>query len=84
MQRKDRKSYARANGLLEYALPQRGRRSPAAGEEDRKPRGNKGRPRVGKNQCAYCKEEGHWVKACPRKAARGHTKVWKQRDMDSD
>lgn len=59
-------------------------RRPAAGEEDRKPRGNKGRPRVGKNQCAYCKEEGHWVKACPRKAARGHTKVWKQQDMDSD
>lgn len=48
----------------------------AAGEEDRKPKG--------KNQCAYCKEEGHWVKACPRKAARRNTKVWKQRDLDSD
>lgn len=56
----------------------------AAGEEDRKWKGNKGRPRVGKNQCVYCKEEGHWVKACPRKAARRNTKVWKQQDMDSN
>lgn len=22
---------------------------------------------LGKNQCAYCKEQGHWVKDCPKK-----------------
>ena len=25
------------------------------------------RPALGKNQCAYCKEEGHWSKECPKK-----------------
>ena len=25
------------------------------------------RPVLGKNQCAYCKEEGHWAKECPKK-----------------
>ncbi|XP_021104403.1 uncharacterized protein LOC106007844 [Heterocephalus glaber] len=25
------------------------------------------RPRSGKNQCAYCKEEGHWARECPKK-----------------
>ena len=24
-------------------------------------------PALGKNQCAYCKEEGHWAKKCPKK-----------------
>uniref|UniRef100_UPI0040385EEF uncharacterized protein LOC143404514 n=1 Tax=Callospermophilus lateralis TaxID=76772 RepID=UPI0040385EEF len=26
-----------------------------------------GRPRVDRDQCAYCKERGHWVKDCPKK-----------------
>ena len=25
------------------------------------------RPALGKNQCAYCKEKGHWAKECPKK-----------------
>lgn len=31
------------------------------------------RPPLGRNQCAYCKEEGHWKKDClkrPRAGAR--------------
>ncbi|XP_055280194.1 uncharacterized protein LOC129554897 [Moschus berezovskii] len=29
--------------------------------------GDKKGPRVEKDQCAYCKEKGHWVKDCPRR-----------------
>ncbi|VTJ78515.1 Hypothetical predicted protein [Marmota monax] len=25
------------------------------------------RPRVDRDQCAYCKEKGHWVKDCPKR-----------------
>lgn len=54
---------------------------PMAGEKHQKLRGSKERPWLGKNQCVYCKEEGHWAKGCPRKAARGSTKV--QWDIDT-
>lgn len=27
--------------------------------------------RLGRNQCAYCKEEGHWRNECPRRPVRG-------------
>lgn len=26
-----------------------------------------GRPSLGRNQCAYCKEEGHWKNECPKR-----------------
>lgn len=29
--------------------------------------GDKRKPRVERDQCAYCKERGHWVKDCPKK-----------------
>ncbi|XP_029423341.1 uncharacterized protein LOC115071729 [Nannospalax galili] len=29
--------------------------------------GDKRRPRVDKDQCAYCKERGHWARECPKK-----------------
>lgn len=32
---------------------------------DRK--GEQRRPRVDRDQCAYCKEKGHWVKDCPKR-----------------
>nr|YP_009109699.1 p10 protein [Baboon endogenous virus strain M7] len=25
------------------------------------------RPKVDKDQCAYCKERGHWIKDCPKR-----------------
>lgn len=28
--------------------------------------GDKRRPRVERDQCAYCKEKGHWVKDYPK------------------
>lgn len=33
---------------------------------ERRPK-NQSRQPMGKNQCAYCKEEGHWVRDCPKK-----------------
>jgi hypothetical protein len=43
-------------------------------EGDRKTGGQKGGPNrreqrnpLGKNQCTYCKEEGHWKNECPNK-----------------
>lgn len=29
--------------------------------------GDKRKPRVDRDQCAYCKEKGHWIKDCPNK-----------------
>ena len=29
--------------------------------------GDNRRPRVDRDQCAYCKERGHWVKDCPKR-----------------
>lgn len=29
--------------------------------------GRGGRSPLGPNQCAYCKEEGHWARECPKK-----------------
>lgn len=29
--------------------------------------GDRRRPPLDKDQCAYCKEKGHWAKECPKK-----------------
>ena len=37
-----------------------------------KPKPNpQGKPKLGRNQRAYCKQEGHWVKDCPKKFKQG-------------
>nr|XP_051684065.1 uncharacterized protein LOC127485291 [Oryctolagus cuniculus] len=36
------------------------------GRQDRD-QGDKRRPRVERDQCAYCKERGHWARDCPNK-----------------
>lgn len=38
----------------------------------RKPRNSEGLPRqpLDKDQCAYCKEKGHWTRDCPKKKPR--------------
>lgn len=33
---------------------------------NRRAPGARSRPSLGSNQCAYCKEEGHWAKNCPK------------------
>lgn len=33
------------------------------------------KPRVAKNQCAYCKEIGHWVRDCPKKKEGKEAKI---------
>jgi hypothetical protein len=36
-----------------------------AKSQDRRPR-----PQLEKDQCAYCKEKGHWARECPKKRAK--------------
>ena len=40
------------------------------------------RPKLNKNQCAYCKEEGHWVKDCPNKRSKAPAKILEMEDLD--
>lgn len=37
--------------------------------------------KLDKNQCAYCKEKGHWAKECPKRAG---TRVLSLEDDDKD
>ena len=39
-------------------------------------------PKLNKSQCAYYKEEGHWVKDCPNKRPKAPTKNLEIEDMD--
>ena len=40
------------------------------------------------NQCAYCKEEGHWARECPKKKLKSKTMVTEEKEdcgsRDSD
>ena len=40
-------------------------------------------PKMNKNQCAYCKEEGHWVKSCPNKRSKAPAKILEMEDLDN-
>ena len=40
------------------------------------------RPKLNKNQCASCKEEGHWVKDCPNKRPKAPAKILEMEDLD--
>jgi hypothetical protein len=48
-----------------------------------------GCPRLQKNQCAYCKKLGHWIKECPKKLptkqddGRGQTQVLELEELDN-
>lgn len=44
-------------------------------EQGRQEPGGGRNPRLGKDQCAYCKEKGHWVRDCPKKPSKPRTKV---------
>ena len=41
------------------------------------------RPKLNKNQCAYGKEEGHWVKSCPNKRSKAPAKILEMEDLDN-
>lgn len=41
-------------------------------------------PQLGKNQCAYCKEEGHWAKECPKEVKSRETVINMTIKEDSD
>ena len=52
------------------------------GKEDG-PGPHRERPKLNKNQCAYCKEEGHWVKSCPNKRSKAPAKILEMEDLDN-
>ena len=64
----DRQTCNMARILLAATVPDSGERGRQyrrlAAEGKSRPRT---RPALGKNQCACCKEEGHWAKQCPKK-----------------
>ena len=41
------------------------------------------RPKLNKNQRAYCKEEGHWVKSCLNKRSKVPAKILEMEDLDN-
>lgn len=43
-----------------------------------------GKQKLLKDQCAYCKEMGHWVRECPKKTNRAGTKKILELDELSD
>ena len=53
------------------------------GKEDG-PGPHRERPKLNKNQCAYCKEEGHWVKECPNKRSKAPAKILEMEDLDNE
>lgn len=65
MEEKEKERDHRHNRELRKLLATVVQTNPGAGRQDRK--GDNRRPRVDPDQCAYCKEKGHWVKDCPKR-----------------
>nr|XP_040139573.1 uncharacterized protein LOC120889225 isoform X2 [Ictidomys tridecemlineatus] len=61
LDKRDRKHNKELSKIL-ATVAQAGQRGDKTGKERKR-----GRPRVDRDQCAYCKERGHWVKDCPKK-----------------
>ena len=57
-ERRDRKRDKHLTKILAAVVTENG--TGKSGETKR-------RPKVGKDQCAYCKERGHWIKDCPKR-----------------
>jgi hypothetical protein len=53
--------------ILVIALKEGDRKT---GSQKGSPNGREWRNLLGKNQCTYCKEEGHWKNECPNKKKR--------------
>ncbi|XP_026258761.2 uncharacterized protein LOC113192765 [Urocitellus parryii] len=61
LDKRDRKRHKELSKIW-ATVAQAGQRGGKTGKER-----ERGRPRVDRDQCAYCKERGHWVKDCPKK-----------------
>ena len=46
--------------------------------------GDNRRPRVDRDQCAYCKEKGHWVKDCPKRPQDSRKTSTRVLSLDQD
>ncbi|XP_073856797.1 uncharacterized protein [Macaca fascicularis] len=61
MEREDRKDRVRNKHLTKILAAVVKEKGPGREGEKRR------RPKVEKDQCAYCKERGHWIKDCPKR-----------------
>ncbi|XP_073075517.1 uncharacterized protein [Manis javanica] len=71
-EKRDRKHERNLTKISAAVVENKGR-PPSSGRTSKAgPLGN--RPPLDKDQCAYCKGKGHWVKECPKKPPRGPPK----------
>ena len=61
MEREDRRDRVRDKHLTKILAAVVREKGPGREGEKRR------RPKVEKDQCAYCKERGHWIKDCPKR-----------------
>lgn len=61
MEREDRRDRVRNKHLTKILAAVVREKGPGREGEKRR------RPKVEKDQCAYCKERGHWIKDCPKR-----------------
>ena len=67
-EREDRKRMEKKAALLAMALG----RPPPNRKGEKKREGPEGHRRVDHDQCAYCRERGHWKRECPNWKKRPH------------
>ncbi|XP_062936687.1 RNA-binding protein 25-like [Cynocephalus volans] len=75
--RRDRRQEKNLTRILAAVVGERGSRDRQTGNLSNRAKKTPrdGRPPLDKDQCAYCKEKGHWARGCPRKKNIREAKV---------
>lgn len=75
--RRDKRQEKNLTRILAAVVSERGSRDRQTGNLSNRARKTPrdGRPPLDKDQCAYCKEKGHWARECPRKKNVREAKV---------